>query len=266
MKIHINIPLHFTRISACHLSIGPIPFRRRFLGQTGRLEKFEQTPKRSVVHIRRELSPKAFTLIEILIVLAIIGILAALLLTSVKSVKTSANSAQCAANLRELSAGMLLYTTDHQNTFPVIDSGVGSPERYWMHKLVNGGYLPLERDKNWIWRKLWRCPAEEKIYSSGTSYGLSAHLGGSRGVIYDKPSQVYMFADADDPSLNPWSISKNTPYGKRWIYRHNGPSSGILMAFMDGHVARLEVIEPISRKRNSPGAIAWALPQSILED
>ncbi|AHF90924.1 prepilin-type N-terminal cleavage/methylation domain-containing protein [Opitutaceae bacterium TAV1] len=56
----------------------------------------------------------AFTLIELLTVIAIIGILAAIILPTVGKVRESANSARCKSNLRQTGVAIALYLTDNR--------------------------------------------------------------------------------------------------------------------------------------------------------
>ena len=65
-----------------------------------------------------------FTLVELLVVVAIIGILIGLLLPAVQQVRESARRIQCANKLRQIGVGTLLYQSTF-NRFPVNQVGHG---------------------------------------------------------------------------------------------------------------------------------------------
>jgi prepilin-type N-terminal cleavage/methylation domain-containing protein len=60
----------------------------------------------------------AFTLIELLTVIAIIGILAAILIPTVGAVRRTALKAQCASNLRQFGTSINLYRNDNKDFYP----------------------------------------------------------------------------------------------------------------------------------------------------
>jgi prepilin-type N-terminal cleavage/methylation domain-containing protein/prepilin-type processing-associated H-X9-DG protein len=75
---------------------------------------------------RRRADERAFTLVELLAVMAIISILAALLLPAISRSREQARITQCKSNLRQIGMGIALYSDSFGGSIPV-DGDAGNP-------------------------------------------------------------------------------------------------------------------------------------------
>ncbi len=60
----------------------------------------------------------AFTLTELAVVIATVAVLFVLLLPALAGTKVASWRTECAANMRQIGTGLVLYTTDHNNKYP----------------------------------------------------------------------------------------------------------------------------------------------------
>lgn len=65
----------------------------------------------------------AFTMVELLVVVAIVGLLLMLLLPALLSARAAARRVQCSSNLHQLGIGILRYTSVHRGHFPWTSHG-----------------------------------------------------------------------------------------------------------------------------------------------
>jgi prepilin-type N-terminal cleavage/methylation domain-containing protein len=74
---------------------------------------------------------RGFTLVELLVVLAILAMLASLLLPALARAREHARRIQCISNLKQVSLGFKIYTHDHEGNYPwhtpVSDGGTYGP-------------------------------------------------------------------------------------------------------------------------------------------
>ncbi len=75
----------------------------------------------------RARSLKGFTLIELLVVIAIIAILAAILFPVFARARENARKASCMSNLKQMGLGIMQYTQDYDERFPLSRVGVVLP-------------------------------------------------------------------------------------------------------------------------------------------
>src|SRR5262245_37943328 len=69
---------------------------------------------------KRRIVRPAFTLAELLIVIAIIGVLIAILLPTLSAARRSANTVKCLSALKQLGSAFQQYAQENQRSFPVV--------------------------------------------------------------------------------------------------------------------------------------------------
>jgi prepilin-type N-terminal cleavage/methylation domain-containing protein len=145
-------------------------------------------------------SKRAFTLVELLVVLAIIAILAALMLPAIARVKMTAKQTVCLSNLKQINLGVRLYATDHYSLLPA--STNTPPSAVWSaYGNSIRGYLGLSRPPSPL-DIVFACPADTFYYDSEERVAQPHHLQSQ----YNFSSYAFNAGNAlpGDPPVHTW--------------------------------------------------------------
>lgn len=202
--------------------------------------------------MKKIITPRAFTLIELLTVIAIIGILAAILIPVVSRVRESARQTQCRSNIRQIATATALAAQDNKGRFPAMRS------TYWdkPDTTVNGVRLTypylLEQAtqvtlRNYIktggrYDVPFRCPT---VDGRGPTTGKASWFG--PGI--DQSQYRYNFDGAAN-ALMPPNPGKAVMFYEMLFddwpaadWPHTAGEASMSVAYADGHVARMTYVD-----------------------
>ena len=202
-----------------------------------------------------------FTLIELLIVIAIIAILAALLLPALNQARAKGQAASCINNLKQMGTAFQMYRQDYgMLPAPWVSN---SPSKNWRTDILP--YLApgvFESDPgNYAASKIYLCPGNRNsAVDPRHSYVMNAELSGSGNVRFrsDKMLSIKSYVLVFDGGDGGFMMSPSTHNGSEWNNwvkieaaflngkRHSG-FANILMT--DGSVRKSRTT--MARERNS---------------
>ena len=150
-----------------------------------------------------------FSLIELLITIAIIAILAGMLLPALNAAREKAQSISCMGNIRQLGLGVQQYCNDSNDYLPVLnDSWSDSTHAGWKKQLmpnVTKYRMPSEDGdipKTAYYTGVFRCPTWASVLPNAESwtekwtYPRAGGYGWSDRITYFDAAQVNFISDS----------------------------------------------------------------------
>lgn len=204
---------------------------------------------------------RAFTLIELLAVIAILAMLVSILLPAMSGAREAARQSTCLSNLRSVMLGVQLYTQQNNDWLPAAEPPLREypDERHWfmngelMHQMAvdvrtapNG--LPAGPAKR---RSILTCPShvepcrwrDNTPLAYGLSYGMNGtwgmggrpdHVDRRRLIEFLRTAEVMALTDACGILLAPGIVLYQGCPRANFEFRHRGR---VGVVFIDGHAA-----------------------------
>jgi prepilin-type N-terminal cleavage/methylation domain-containing protein/prepilin-type processing-associated H-X9-DG protein len=194
---------------------------------------------------------RAFTLIELLLVIAITAILAGLLLPALGRGKAQAYNAACVNNLRQLAIATRVYADENQERLPSAEILPTQPIDLQkpLPRIcdVLASYVGRTAGTNTNTGTVFKCPVDNKgrFAAEGSSYEWNTDLNGHR-IDETRTDSAFLLLQKGNPAGGITNFVVTLPPGTTPLlldydeFHPRPPKSGKNVAFMDGHVALLE--------------------------
>ncbi len=163
----------------------------RVLQELGRTTRMQQGNTR-----KKLLQRKAFTLVELIVVIAIMAILAGLLMSAVVGALEEGRRVTCSSRLHQIGIAFEMYLADYDHVYPWADDPVSTDPYYWFW-MGRGWRSAVEPYIDENLRVLY-CPSDPTDPETweSTSYAYSM-------AFYHSPEQIDQMTSAADTYSNP---------------------------------------------------------------
>ncbi len=134
---------------------------------------------------------KKFTLIELLIVIAIIAILAAMLLPALSKAQAKSRAVKCISNLKQIGNAFMFYSGDHQDYLMIADIPTDDGTIHsWVRILFDYHYVP-GRFGHYFNSEIGESNTKGGIFRCNEHHDQQASYAINTGITAGSPSQFY---------------------------------------------------------------------------
>ena len=236
-----------------------------------------------------ESEQKGFTLVELLVAIAVLGILASLLLPVLSRGKLRAQTAKCGSNLGQFVVAAQMYWDDNNgNPFPYVGATTADGTYYWFGWLGQGPEEKRAFDPSagplysWLAAGVDICPAFDyaspqfklKAAVPTCDYGYNSSLYGMALNMrrLAAPANLAFLADAAQVNTFEAPASAKNPMFEEWYYIDNetGQPNGQFRhqqrantVFVDGHLGREQMVPGSLDQRLPAQRIGWLRPEIL---
>jgi len=199
-------------------------------------------------------SRKAFTLVELLVVIGIIALLIAILMPALRKARDSAQQVKCKSNMRQLTMAWFAYSTDNKGFMVYGATGAPDPNDTFNPPGTIPWCQPGGTEQNIKDGALWQyigntegyhCPSDT---ANLRSFSINAFLNGEWNYYQNygkrlykitelkRTSEFFVFAEEFDPrgyDINSFWVA---PTGDTFVDCPGFFHKGLTISFADGHV------------------------------
>lgn len=226
---------------------------------------------------------RAFSLIELLTVIAIIAILSAILIPSTQSVMVTARKAETAARLRACYMGVMQFAQANGDAIPLSYStskdGYGRTRGTWMNQLYynSGDFIGVAKNKVGVAdpdsiknTEIFGCRQQLSMHNvtdTQVSFGFNSRIGNwpdngpspigakrTADVVNPTKTVLIMHGVYREAASSPFTNNVNETYRNvaRAVYGEN-----VMGVFFDGHVDELVLREVPDNLETEAGKYFW---------
>ncbi len=217
---------------------------------------------------------RAFTLVELLVVIGIIAVLIAILLPVLGKVKEQGNRIKCASNLRQLGTSTMMYLDDNKQFYPWPAVGVAPEDWIYWHAGRDRNQGRLVKYQGRVFNEnLYRCPSDQNWakrpypYSYTINYRVSGWKDGGIPAVklprIIRPADKILYIDESDLTVDDGAWAPDHYFGDQHNLlsnRHDKTRESIAnpklgrggVVYCDGHYEYCERWKSLDAYYNDP--------------